>query len=301
MSSFGASSPALLESIHAELAQEVSPGALALSAKIVERYGDCVAAVLFYGSCLRDATDEDRVLDLYVLVDSYRAAHGLGVSALGNFFLPPNVYYLEAEAVTGKVRAKYAVVTTRAFERRTTSRAFHPYFWARFAQPSALVYARDDQSRQRVASALAGAFITMAEKAAPLLPSGGTVRDLWLRAFTETYRTELRAERPGRAEALFESYATRYEKLTTPPAQHVRSSVLAALLGWWGRRVVGKVLSVLRLMKSSFTFSGGADYILWKIEQHSGVDLGVTPWQKRHPIVASPILLWRGLRRGAFR
>ncbi len=74
-----------------------------------------------------------------------------------------------------------------------------------------------------------------------------------------------------------------------------------AQLRWAGRRVLGKTLSVLRLIKSAFTFDGGVDYILWKIERHSGVRLPVSPWQRRHPLLASPVFLWRLYRLGAIR
>ncbi len=39
---------------------------------------------------------------------------------------------------------------------------------------------------------------------------------------------------------------------------------------WPYRRFTGKLWSVARLLKAAFTFTGGADYIAWKIERHSG-------------------------------
>jgi hypothetical protein len=58
---------------------------------------------------------------------------------------------------------------------------------------------------------------------------------------------------------------------------------------------------LLRLAKGAFTFVGGVDYLLWKIERHSGVKTTVTAWQRRHPLLAAPGLAWRLYRRGAFR
>jgi hypothetical protein len=40
---------------------------------------------------------------------------------------------------------------------------------------------------------------------------------------------------------------------------------------------------------------------LWKIERHSGVSITLTPWQRRHPILASTVLFWQLYRKGAFR
>jgi hypothetical protein len=67
------------------------------------------------------------------------------------------------------------------------------------------------------------------------------------------------------------------------------------------RRAYGKAVCLLRLMKAAFTFEGGADYILWKIERHSGVRVEASPFQRRHPLLGGWGLLWRLYRQGAFR
>jgi hypothetical protein len=72
-------------------------------------------------------------------------------------------------------------------------------------------------------------------------------------------------------------------------------------IAWIVRTVQGKLLSVLRLMKAAFTFQGGADYLIWKIERHSGVKIELTPAQRRHPIWAGLTTFWRLYRQGAFR
>jgi hypothetical protein len=58
---------------------------------------------------------------------------------------------------------------------------------------------------------------------------------------------------------------------------------------------------VLRLVKSAFTFEDGAAYLAWKIRRHSGVSFELTPWQRRHPILASTTLFWKIYRAGGFR
>ena len=67
------------------------------------------------------------------------------------------------------------------------------------------------------------------------------------------------------------------------------------------RTVQGKILSILRLMKAAYTFQGGADYLIWKIERHSGVKVELTPAQRKHPIWAGITTFWRLYRQGAFR
>jgi len=71
--------------------------------------------------------------------------------------------------------------------------------------------------------------------------------------------------------------------------------------GWASRRRRGRILSILRLMKAAFTFTAGADYLAWKISRHSGVEVRLKPWQRRHPIVAAVILLPALMRKGAVR
>ena len=75
----------------------------------------------------------------------------------------------------------------------------------------------------------------------------------------------------------------------------------AARRRWWWRRRLGKGVQVLRLCKAAYTFTDGLDYVLWKIEQHSGVRAEPSDWQRRHPLLAAPSLAWRLYRRRAFR
>ena len=63
---------ALRERVARELHESAPLPAQVLAEAIRERHGDVVAAVLFYGSCLRKATHEG-VLDFYVIVDDYVA------------------------------------------------------------------------------------------------------------------------------------------------------------------------------------------------------------------------------------
>lgn len=262
-------------------------------------------AVLFYGSCLRSGSDEGGLVDLYLLVESYRQAHRNPLSALGNRVLPPNVYYQEVAFEGRIVRAKYALVTLSALERLVTQRSFHSYFWARFAQPTGLLWSSDAAVRRRSVALLAQSVATLGAQTRPLLPKSTSPAALFERAFAETYRTELRAEQPGRAAELVARYAVRYEalgacllpQLPPPSADGER----LANRRWALRRLWGKLLSVARLTKAAFTFAGGQSYLLWKIERHSGVRVVPKPWEQRHPLLSAPFLAWRLYRKGGFR
>jgi hypothetical protein len=312
---------ALRSLIAAEADQPIGRAAAALVEAVLRRHGRSVAAVLFYGSCLRGAgpaAADDPVFDFYVLVDSYRETYAGRLAAFANAVLPPNVFYVEQPWQERTLRAKYAVVTLRQFRRGVSGRAFHSYFWARFAQPVRLAYARDDGARTAVVDALVEAVVTLVKRTVGLLPAAFEPAVLWTRAFAATYGAELRAEGSDRARQVYAADWQRYDRLVAAALSAadivVRGGPEEALAlsltdrerrltraAWWLRRCLGKALSVLRLAKAVFTFDGGLDYILWKIERHSGVKTAATQWQRRHPLLAAPGLAWRLYRRGAFR
>jgi ADP-ribose pyrophosphatase YjhB (NUDIX family) len=267
----------LLREIGEETDVTVPEPIVAVADAARRRHRQAIIAVLFYGSCLRQRSDEGKVVDLYLLADRYEDVHRNRLARVLNALLPPNVYY-----------------------------TFQPYFWAHFAQPTIVLWARDEEIRLRVQTALGRAVATMIGEARGLLPGDWTPAELWPRAFTETYRTELRAETADQARQLYQAFAQRYDRVTRIVAENA-SGPLSAADGrraagrWRQRRVLGKLLSVLRLAKASFTFEDGAAYLMWKIRRHSGVQIELTPWQRRHPILASTVLAWRLYRARGFR
>lgn len=313
-----ASTGTLRDLLRSEITGPVDAQILALTEKVRLRYGNNVCAVLFYGSSLRRGYQEDDVVDLYLIVERYRLTPVSRLSALLNWVLPPNVIYLEAVIGKETVRAKCAIISIVDFERGVSGRWFHSYMWARFSQPCRLSYVRDSPLRERLVAALEGAARTMVSETRPLMRTPFDSTALWERALTETYRAELRAERPGQAAELVRASRDRYaiisdelcaagllEKQAGDDKRYraFSSSLrrLASQVKWFTRRIAGKFLSVLRLMKAAFTFDDGAVYILWKIERHSGVSIDLSDWQRRHPILASTTLFWRLYRKGAFK
>ena len=262
------------------------------------RHGDRIAAILFYGSCYRDGIVEDRLVDLYLLADDYRRVHTNKLSAWANALVPPNVYYLEAASDGETVRAKYALVTLDQLQAKVGRDTDNPYFWARFAQPTGLVWCRDAAVKQRVVDILGRAVRTTFAAARALTHDMAASEALWTMIFVETYRTELRAEKPFRAAEIYQSAKDRYDRITRAL---IKEGVEPQAHAWARTRRRGKLLSVLRLMKAAFTFTAGADYLAWKIERHSGTRVELTDWQRRHPILASPPILWRLLRAKAVR
>lgn len=299
-----------------ELGRDCHPSATALTEAIRERHGDTVAAVLFYGSCLRQDPSDDPpegIQDFYVIVDDYRDAYRSRWQAFANWLLPPNVFYIEQAWQGRTVRAKYAVVSRAQFVKGTSSAAFHPSLWARFSQPVALLCARDDAVRDEMTGAITEAVRTMLTASAPLAASPASSSSLWLEALGQTYRAELRPESIKRARAIYRADARRYDRMTRLlfsgkaledgriVLQSTAEEKGRARRSWFWRRFWGKPLSVLRLMKSLFTFDGGVDYALWKIERHTGVRVPISDFERRHPILSAPRLLLRVFRLSAVR
>lgn len=310
---------ALTRLVAAELATPVSPEVRALAEALRREHGGGFQGLLFYGSCLREQSLDGRIADFYLLVSGYRAFHRSRRAAAANAVLPPSVFYFETPHDGATLRAKVAVLSLQDLIAGTGARSFLSYLWGRFAQPCRLLLPADGDVEKRVSSALAAAVVTLLRRGLPLMPPRFTAEELWQRSLAESYRTELRAERGSRAGELVAADPERYEALlrasvegrALPGARRRGDGGYEHQPGWgdatrcaaaWRlRRVAGKTVHVLRLIKSAFTFKDGLDYLLWKIERHSGVRVDVAPWQRRHPLLAAPGLAWRLYRKGAFR
>jgi hypothetical protein len=276
-----------------ELSLPVDPRVTAMAEAVAAKHAPASRAVLFYGSCLRQKQLDGLMLDFYLIVSDYRAAYGKPWLALANRLIPPNVFYFEHDGLA----AKYAVLSEADFHRLSGPETSSVSVWARFAQPSRLVWAADERARERAIDAVARAAPTLLAAAGPR--PGEAPLDLWRRAFALTYSAELRAERKDRAGLVVDVEPKRYERFTAPALAAART--LRAHGSWTWRRIEGKGLNVLRLAKASATFAGGADYIIWKINRHAGTAIELKPWQRRHPLLAGLSLLPRLLRSGAVR
>lgn len=283
----------LIDLVRAELSAPVDPRAAAMAQAIAAQYPGSARAVLFYGSCLRESELDGLMLDFYLIVSDYSDAYPKRWMAVANRLIPPNVFPFQH----GGLIAKYAVLDEADFDRLNGAETRNVSVWARFAQPSRLVWAVDDTARGRALAAVS--------RAAPaLLAAAGRVDgeaplDWWRRAFSLTYSVELRAERTSRAQSVVDVDADRYERFSLPAIAAI--PVDARSGGWARRRLEGKLLSIARLAKASLTYAGGIDYLAWKINRHAGTKIEIKPWQRRWPLVAALTLVPRLMKSGAIR
>lgn len=279
--------------VREELATPVDPRAAAMAAAIAAHYPGSARAVLFYGSCLRETQLDGLMLDFYLIVSDYGDAFPKRWMALANRLIPPNVFPFQH----GGLIAKYAVLSEADFDRLNGAETRNVSVWARFAQPSRLVWAVDDTARDRAIAAVARAAPTLLAAAGRV--EGEAPLDWWRRAFSFTYSVELRAERTNRAQSVVDADPDRYLRFSEPAIAAIPASVRSG--GWARRRIEGKLLSIARLAKASLTYAGGIDYLAWKINRHAGTKIEIKPWQRRWPLVAALTLVPRLIRGGAIR
>ncbi len=287
--------------------------AQAMANAIRAKHGGAVRALVFYGSALREGDDAGKMLDFYVIVDRYRSVYGRGFRSLAGWLLPPNVHFLQILDETGqKLRSKYAVISERAFVRRTRGDVLETMLWARFTQPAVIV-ADDAELHTRLRDTLAHAAQHFHGQVAPLYQGTVAAHEIWVRGLKESYRTELRPENAdARAVEIVNRFPERYNALSDIliprdtagnlclPDQGAYAQRLCRLR-WFLRRILGKPKGAVRVLKSAATFDGGLDYVLEKVGDHSGVQIEVSPFERRHPVLTAPRIAWRLYRAGAFR
>lgn len=305
----------LIEVLQSHDHVEPSARVEAVCEAISARHAGRVLGFIYYGSSLREMNNPDKMLDFYVVVDSYRKTHRNPLRAALNAAIPPAVYYHEMVHEDGVLTTcKYSIISIKAFERRATKSAFLSTVWGRFSQPCVLLFSRDEDIYMRLMTARAEAIRHISSETIPLLNSPVETQEFFARAFRESYRTELRPEASdARSREIVARYQARYDAVMTVFFGNPDRDGLYALpytprqmrswyrLRWFFRRLIGKPMTAVRLINNAATFDGGLDYVLRKLKNHSGVTIDPTPFQRRHPVICAPVLGWKLWRKGAFR
>ena len=219
------------------------------------------------------------------------------------------------------MRCKYAVLALADLARLDLAGATsEPYFWARFAQPCALVWAADER-RARDGGDGARRGGRDLRRASPCRFAAATfdARALW----TDGLAGDLRRRDPAgaagrRRRASTPSDAARFDAATalalpdaavaaTPPiadGRHRFGSTSRRRAPARAPRLAGPPLStpralfLLRILRNALIFEGGVDYVLWKIQRHSGRRHRSDWRRKRHPLLALGAEAWRLYRAG---
>jgi len=281
--------PVVLDDVTAD------PQLRALVEGISRRFGERIDAIFLYGSWRRGR--RDTMPDFYVLLDRYPKGWRYWLGRV----LPPTVLVQKSAAL----RAKVTILTTAQLLDAVNS-DFHPYFRARFAQPTPLVYARNTTLQALACDICALAQRRLMETVGRCWPSGSLPASamFWQHTFRLTYGAELRSESAAKIAELYLADIAYYDALYAAfmgVHAEARQSSWWANLSWRCRQLVGKVFSGLRIIKSALTFDDPLDYLAWKVGRQSGVLLEPSDRARRWPLVFGWGYVWRLYRLGGFR
>ncbi len=310
----GAAMLSLQQLVAQELSVAVLPQISDFAAAIAAGYPGAARGVLFYGSCLRSEQLEGQMLDFYLIVSNYSDAYGQSWLVRANHMLPPNVFPVQH----GGLMAKVAVLSEDDFHCLNRPEASAVSVWARFAQPSRLVWSKDENAARKIIMSVAGAAPTLLNLALAQTEREVDIIDLWQSGFALTYSAELRAERTSRPASVIEHDPQRYITFGAAALHHTlvpneirggkvylktdaENRAYKERRRWPALRRRGKMLTVARLAKAAFTYTGGIDYLAWKVNRHAGTDIVVRDWQRRWPLVAAVFLVPKLLVKGAVR
>ena len=222
------------------------------------------------------------------------------VAAL-NAVLPPNQISVHG-AEEPRSLAKCAVISLAALLHETSPRRRDHFCAGRLFQPTEVLYARDAATAESILDALVSAHVTTLSWVRPWLPHTFDV-DTYARTLLRvSLRREIRPEPEGRSEALWRAqkdylgtvYDILLRDLVTAGELRTAGDGLYALcrpvsvrerlrIEAYFRR--STLRATERWLKYMVTFDDWLDYIVHKVQRHTGEEIVLTPRERRLPIV----------------
>jgi hypothetical protein len=297
------------------------PDATAASAAraVAQAGGPAVRAVIFFGSRkTRARPDSHSPWDFFVIVSSYRAFYrslkGAGalrrhpaVLALLNTVLPPSVIALRTPGESGgpHVPAKCPVISMRHFRRDTSPRRHDHFLLGRLFQPVEVVYAADPQAAADVLDGLARAAVLTYSWGRAALPPTFDAVDYGRTLLRVSFDAEIRPEPARRVDALWQAQESLLRPLLGTLLAELASEgflterrpgvySLARPVSWAGRlggavRLRWSLVrATTRWAKHVVTYDDWLDFLVRKVQRHSGRDIVLTPRERRWPL----LFLW---------
>jgi hypothetical protein len=296
------------------LAGEAGGEARALATRVAALGGDAVRAILFFGSRKTQARPaSSSAYDFFVVVDDalafYRALHAAAalrrsprlLAALDRVLTPNQLAVRDPD---GGGLAKCAVISLRALARETSERRRDHFVAGRLFQPAEIVHHADEASLRAALEALAGAQRLTYRWARPFLPPTFDVEAYTRTLLRVSFAAEIRPEPEGRADLLWQAqraallppYALLLEELARAGELQQRPGgyALARPAGSGERLGMrfffarSKLRATLRWAKHVVTFDDWLEFILGKVQRHTGRPVELTPRERRHPL----LFLW---------
>ncbi|MBT8403251.1 MAG: hypothetical protein KJP18_05285 [Gemmatimonadetes bacterium] len=284
---------------------------------LVASGGGHIRAILLFGSQLsRAAPSPHSAWDLVVVVDEYGPFHRALVdtghhrrpawllSALGRV-LAPNITAFDPG--DHAPLAKCAIVSSSGFERAVGPNSPDHFLKGRMVQNVAVLWAKSAPDAAWVRERLQGAREDVINWAGPYIEGSFTPAEFAHEMLRVSYGGEVRPENKDRVNAVFDAqreflagaYLEVLEaeaeaeggrvrrvdggRYVLDPAPTAGDRVRMSLYFTWS-----KVRAVARWPKHVLTFNDWLTYIQRKVERRTGMEIEVTPWERRLPL----LLLW---------
>jgi len=294
---------------------EPTPTARILANAIADAFGPGALAVIHYGShAQRSDARADSAHDFFVIVERYHDAYLSLTSAIDTsvgprtaevlaHVLPPNIHAIRApDGRDG--RSKCAVLTLRGLRLAARMETADHFTQGRLFQNVQLLWARDDQSREDVSSALVEMRIRTYQWGQPFLPQSFDA-ETYCRVLLETsFSAEVRPEGDDRVTQLLDAQRVAllpvYSALLDGLTRHgilergkdgYRQVVFPPLAERRRRQRyfrISKARGTVRWAKHIALYDGWLDYVVQKIARRSGVAVELTERERRWPF----IFLW---------
>jgi hypothetical protein len=298
-----------------ELSTAVPEPARAFTRELIAAGGGHLRAVILYGSQLhRSSPNLHSAWDLVVVTDGYRdfhrAFHDAGyqsrnkvVMDVMGYVLPPYVTDFAPSAVEGI--AKCLVLSKRHLRTALSRRSSDHFLKGRLVQHVEIVWAASPDDALEIEDAMAGARDRVLDWAGPFLEEPFDASSLTQTMLAVSFGGELRPESSGRYMEVWESQAqwlvSDFERVLDR-AEAAGRIVRAEPGGYRFVRTRGaldrlrvrayflwsKIRGTTRWLKHIVTFNDWLTYIQRKTERRTGLEIHLTPAERKYPL----LLLW---------
>ena len=277
---------------------------------------DQLRAILLFGSQLVSASPgRFSAFDLVVVVERYRAFYDAlattgwsrrspALQAALNHVLAPNVIAFAPDGWEHGPVAKIMVLEPGPFARALSGRAPDHFMKGRLVQTVKVIYARDPASAAWIHGLISGARGDVLRWVGPFLHEPFTAADAAWCMLRVSYAGEVRPEADDRVRDVFEAQRPFLMAVLAQVLEDAKAAgqVITEDRGYWFTRPPGaldrgqlrlyflrsKVRATARWLKHVVTFDNWLDYIGHKVERRTGMQIEITPWERRLPY----LLLW---------
>ncbi len=275
-------------------------------------YGDKLAALVMYGSCLSaDTAKPDSTPDFIAITDDGQVSGHSWITRRLHNYIPPASQGAKADGIV----FKYLHLDLAQLKLATSPALKDVFIAGRLCKRVRLLYSRDEATTDSVIDSLVAAVHTMAPHVLAILPGEVERSDYLLASLAISYLGEWRFESPGKVESLLASARPHYESIFGPIFdEHVAAERLVWIDAQRYRVCIGKKerKKTQRLLKRSRRRAAGrwpkfaasmrhaTEMMLTKLAR-SNPHITLSDAAKKRPVLHALPILIRAFFSGALR